>query len=257
MNYCSPSGIKYLLDLREGIDFYIYLFGAFEPEIVRAYSKLLSNGSIVLDIGANIGAHTLPLSSCVQPNGQIFAIEPTDFAFSKLKKNVVRNPSLSASIVLSQSMFVPSKEYKLSEFIYSSWPLSGGGTNLDPDHCGALKSTSGANVVTLDDYVELNGIARVDLIKLDVDGNELNVIKGGLSTLHSCKPFIIMEFAPFVFKNCMTTFDEIVDLLSGLGYVFYKLSDLKVLPSRPSELLHSIPFNCATNVLATPVSRQL
>ncbi len=59
------GGVEWLLDLREGIDFSIWLLGSFEPETVRCYRKIVKNGDVVLDIGANIGAHTLHLARAV------------------------------------------------------------------------------------------------------------------------------------------------------------------------------------------------
>ena len=69
----TRRGIHWQLDLREGIDLAIYLFGCFEYDTVRAYRKLLKPGNTVLDIGANIGAHTLPMARCVYPAGRVVA----------------------------------------------------------------------------------------------------------------------------------------------------------------------------------------
>src|SRR5688572_20988587 len=71
------DGIRWQLDLREGIDFSIYLLGSFEPATVRAYRRIVKPGQTVLDIGANIGAHTLPLARLVGPGGRVIAFEPT------------------------------------------------------------------------------------------------------------------------------------------------------------------------------------
>jgi hypothetical protein len=58
----TRSGIRWYLDLKEGIDFSIYILGGFEPSTLRLYNKLVKSGDVVLDIGANIGSHTLPLA---------------------------------------------------------------------------------------------------------------------------------------------------------------------------------------------------
>src|SRR5580692_10186007 len=86
--------VNWALDLREGIDFSIWLLGAFELATVRAYERLVRRGDTVLDIGANIGAHTLHLARAVGAEGKVWAIEPTDYAIGKLRDNMALNPGL-------------------------------------------------------------------------------------------------------------------------------------------------------------------
>src|SRR5713101_4640646 len=81
-------GVRWNLDLDEAIDFSIFLLGLFERQTVQAYQRLVWPGNIVLDIGANIGAHTFHLARLVGPNGRVFAFEPTAFAFHKLLANI-------------------------------------------------------------------------------------------------------------------------------------------------------------------------
>jgi len=107
----------------EGIDFSIYLLGAFERSTVRALQKLVIPGSVVFDIGANIGAHTLGLARSVGPAGRVFAIEPSDFAFAKLKRNLALNPELESRTHAHQILLAAEIEALLPPTIYASWPL--------------------------------------------------------------------------------------------------------------------------------------
>ena len=56
---CDRRGVRWALDLDEGIDLSIYLLGAYEPRTLHAYTRHIRPGAVVFDIGANIGAHTL------------------------------------------------------------------------------------------------------------------------------------------------------------------------------------------------------
>ena len=89
------GGIVWELDLREGIDFAIYLQGGFEPAALREYRRVVKPGSVALDIGANIGSHTLPLAQIVGPSGRVYSFEPTDYAFEKQLRNLSLNRDLS------------------------------------------------------------------------------------------------------------------------------------------------------------------
>ena len=118
--------VRWRLDLREGIDFAIYLLGIFERSTVRAYERRVRPGDVVLDIGANVGAHSLHLARLVGAGGTVVCFEPTDFAFGKLERNVGLNPDLAARIRMEQVMLVDSEETQPAPSLFSSWPLAGG-----------------------------------------------------------------------------------------------------------------------------------
>ena len=148
----SRGGLRWRLDLREGIDLSIYLLGSFEPSVTKSYRRLVSPGDVVLDIGANVGSHTLPLARAVGDSGRVFAFEPTGWAFSKLQTNLALNPDLASRVTAEQVMLVGPGESTVPGAIYSSWPLASG-TQLHPVHRGRLMSTDDAHAVTLDDYL--------------------------------------------------------------------------------------------------------
>lgn len=165
------SGIRWRLDLREGIDFSIYLLGSFEPSTVRAYRAIVKPGQIVLDIGANVGAHALPLAELVGERGRVIAFEPTAFAAQKLAANAALNPGLAARISLCQVMLVADGSQPLPAAVFSSWPLVAAQA-VHEKHGGRLMHTTGARAAPLDAMVAELRLSRVDFIKLDVDGHE-------------------------------------------------------------------------------------
>src|SRR5208337_97039 len=141
------SGISWRLDLSEGIDFSIYLLGAFERSTVVTLRKLVKPGDIVFDIGANIGAHTLGLARSVGPAGRVYAFEPADFAFAKLRANLALNPELDARTFPRQILLSASLSEAPETEIYASWPLEAKDA-VHPKHRGALVTTKGAVVDT-------------------------------------------------------------------------------------------------------------
>jgi FkbM family methyltransferase len=242
-------GVNWRLDLQEGIDLSIYLLGAFERGTVRAYSSLIKKEDNVLDIGANIGAHTLILAQLVGLSGKVVAIEPTAFAYRKLFHNIELNPELVARIEAKQWMLVSGSSEKLKPAIYSSWPLADG-NDLHDQHCGRLMDTSGAMAMTLDNAVHQLGLRRVDFIKLDVDGHELSVIRGGLTVLKEFRPKMILELAPYSFFGGNEDFDSMLNLLRENGYVFRQLSNGLQLPKLSASVRAMIPYGSGMNVLA-------
>ena len=125
--------------LKEGIDFAIYLRGGFEPAALREYRRVVKPGSVALDIGANIGSHTLRLAQIVGPSGRVYSFEPTDYAFQKQQRNLSLNHDLSKRVEAIQALLIGCSALQKPRAIPSSWPLDGAsGTELHPVHLGRL-----------------------------------------------------------------------------------------------------------------------
>lgn len=242
-------GIVWALDLTEGIDLSIYLLGSFEPSVVRTYLRLVRPGDIVLDIGANVGAHTLPLARAVGPTGRVVAFEPTAWASAKLRANLDLNPDLAGRVRAEQVMLAGAGDSGLPSGIYSSWPLTPQG-DLHPQHLGRLMSTDDARVTSLDDYVSGNGVEKVDFVKLDVDGAEPDVLWGATATVARHRPVIVMELAPYIYDGT-DRFEHLVDFLATHDYCIERLRGGR-LPADATVLRGLIPAGSSLNVLCRP-----
>ena len=111
------NNINWELDLSEGIDLSVYIFGKFEYEIITAITKhKLSKKPIFFDIGANIGVQTLQLSDCFK-NSVTHSFEPTNFGFNKLKKNIFLNPKLRKKIFINQTFLTNKKKICQKKFM--------------------------------------------------------------------------------------------------------------------------------------------
>ena len=93
------KGIYWNLDLWEAIDLSIYLTGSFERSTQKLMLRGLPDDAVVIDIGANIGAHTLPLAQYLR-SGRVIVIEPTVWAIERLRKNLDLNPSFNERVEL-------------------------------------------------------------------------------------------------------------------------------------------------------------
>lgn len=246
------GGIRWELDLNQGIDFAIYLQGGFEPATLRDYERLVKPGDTVLDIGANIGAHTLPLARLVGPNGWVAAFEPTDYAYAKLQRNLSLNPDLSGRVRAVQALLMSKIDDHMPEAIPSSWSLRAPAPNerIHPIHKGTYHSLGNAAAVRLDDWVKNEQINKVDFLKVDVDGFEIDVLEGALETLKQFRPLIMMEFAPYVFQERGRQFSELIGLLQQSRYHAQEIKGRKLELS--PDLETTIPHGGSINVLLTP-----
>lgn len=250
---CRRGGISWSLDLDEGIDLSIYLLGAYEPRLLRAYAPLLEPGAIVLDVGANMGAHTLHFARLVGLNGQVHAFEPTGFAFAKLRRNLALNPAYSPVVFPHQVFLVGQESEKMPGAVFASWPVNRDTTGVDPVHLGRTMSAAGAGTTTGDAYCSARGLQRLDLVKIDVDGHELSVLRGLHSTLRRFRPRILIEFAPFVFDGLSRgSFDELISFLAALGYEFRDANHGRHLPRTAEAFCRLLPLGGSMNVLVQP-----
>lgn len=242
-------GLSWDLDLTEAIDLSIYLLGRFEPSTVKLYRKLVKPGDTVLDIGGNIGAHTLPLAGLVGPNGRVIAFEPTDYAIRKMRANIALNAGLADRISVQQVMLVAPGGRAVAPSLYSSWPLFDTGEEVHTEHRGRLMDTSGALAMTFDEALRRLGVTSVDFIKLDVDGHEYGVLAGAKDTLAAHKPPILMELAPYLFREESRDLEGILELLEGLGYSMQDAATKERFPFDPMRLRKIIPVGQSCNVL--------
>ncbi|MEQ8233898.1 MAG: FkbM family methyltransferase [Gammaproteobacteria bacterium] len=243
------GGIAWQLDLREGIELAIYLAGVFERATWAAYRGLLRPGDRVLDAGANIGAHTLPLARCVGPAGRVLAVEPTDYAHARLTRNIALNPELAARIVAEQAMLAADADGEVAAGFYSSWPADGRDVDCHARHLGVMMSADGARRVTVDSLVAARGFDSLQLVKLDVDGYELEVLEGARATLSRDRPAVIMELAPYTVRERGQEPLDIITLLRDHGYGFSTLNGRPLAIDR--AYLERIPAGAGINVIAS------
>jgi FkbM family methyltransferase len=217
------GGYQWELDLGEGIDFSIWLLGRFEPRTITLYERLVRPGAVVLDIGANVGTHTVPLAGLVGNTGVVHAFEATEWAIGKLRRNVAANPSLVTRVLANHAFLTDGRdEGESPQAIYSSWPLERG-SDLHPEHRGQLKSVGAATRTSLDRYAAERGLDTVSLVKIDVDGHELSVLQGGRRLIERTMPPIVLELSPYTATEGGAGFNSLLAFLRELGYRYADL----------------------------------
>jgi FkbM family methyltransferase len=233
-------GSIFELDLGEMIDVALYL-EQYELDVSAALERYSVPGMTVLDIGANIGAHTLALARLVTEAGAVYAFEPTDFAFEKLTRNVSLNAMPQIRVIQAA---VSDHNAERQEIAYrSSWRTSGG-RNDRPTR---------VDFVRLDDWCARNGVFRVGLIKIDIDGNEFAALAGGMQLIERSCPVIVMEA---VWPHFADDHRNPFVLLQRVGYRFWDAKSgheytsmaamARSFPERDRRMTTSI------NVIATP-----
>jgi len=236
----SIGGSAFDLDLGEMIDVALFL-EQYEPDVGAALARHCRPGMTVLDIGANIGAHTLRLGRLVTPAGAVYAFEPTDFAFNKLKQNISLNhaPHVHPVKVALSDRTVARQVIKYR----ASWTTSG----------RRKDGESIVDFVRLDDWSAASGVDQIDLIKIDIDGNEFEALAGGMQLIERSLPVIVMEA---VWSHFADKGRNPFVLLERAGYSFQDAkSDVEYATAEDVERLfpHADPeMTTSFNVIARP-----
>ncbi len=244
------GGIRYEVDLREGLDLSLFLFGNFQSHVSKNKYIQIPKEGIIIDVGANIGVMALQFAEMV-PNGMVYAFEPTHYAQAKLKKNLDLNPKRAKSITVIQS-FVTSPDKINDEIVaYSSWKVGGPqDANEHPVHGGSAMSTEGVGSLTLDQFCEREKIDRIDFVKIDTDGHEPDVFSGGKNSLKKFRPAIIFEIGQYVMEERGVNFEFYDAYFNNLNYKLYNSSNRKEI--NLSNYKKHIPLKGTIDILAIP-----
>jgi FkbM family methyltransferase len=175
-----------------GGSFLRYLTGDAEPEVQEALAELIEPGQTVYDVGANIGFFTILCSRLVGPTGKVYAFEPIPENLVTLRHNIALN-NLTNVIVVEQAL---SASTGTAEMFVSPWSafhsLNVDGASKRENH-GPDGGQITVETVTLDEFVQGEGVSAPDLIKLDVEGAELLVVAGMRETLRTVQPLLLVE----------------------------------------------------------------
>jgi len=158
--------------------------GAYEPELVSLLKKTLRPGMTVLDLGANIGYFSVIAAALVGENGQVHAFEPMPQNLIRLRKNLepfhwaMPHPYAVGNVTGEVPIHYSDKE-------------AGWASVHDQHHLGNLPCTSAVSAVRLDDWQQSHSVNRIDFIKLDIEGSELDALISARQTIsfssHNCR----------------------------------------------------------------------
>jgi len=172
ISYFYDRQFSVTLRPNEGVSRLVYYFGVSEPDLFDFYSTYLKPGMTVMDVGANIGLHTLYMAKRILPAGRIYSFEPSKKIFSRLRRHV------ESSNLANISCYACALGPKRGETFFHE-------VESDTSRSFLCDSPSGERVQvrTLDDITAENHLKRIDFVKLDVEGFELGVLQGSQQLL--------------------------------------------------------------------------
>jgi FkbM family methyltransferase len=222
------------LDPHDSMDLFINKI--YEPYETELISSIIKPGNIVVDIGANIGYHTLIFAKLVGPNGKVFAFEPEPTNFRLLEKNVSVNGY--SNVTLEQKGVSNRNEKK--KLYLNRWH-SGFHTIYKSEQRANLDTVE-IETVSLDDYFS-NYRGKVDFIKMDIEGSEITALEGMQTILQRQNNIkLLVAFNPSAILQYGYKPEQQIDLLMSNGFRVYfansQTKDLEVV--NPDNTQHLI-----------------
>lgn len=183
-------------------------YGEFSESEVQVFRDVIKNGDVVLDVGANIGCHTIALSRLVGQNGVVFAYEPERTNFNTLAGNVainnIHNIFPFQKAIGSSSGFINIPELDLEKTV------NFGGLSLCEDYSEAPHYS--VPLIVLDEQ----NFLKLDFIKMDIEGMEKLALEGARETIDKFKPILYVE------DDREDKSGPLIECLKSMGYVVYK-----------------------------------
>ncbi len=246
--------------------------GEREADTRRLFEREIPRGTAVVDVGANIGMHTLTFARCVGPEGKVFAFEPGPDNLVLLRKNVAMNNYANVDIVpkavgeragtvrlyMSEANPGDHRSYDPQERLAHSTALTKEDKSLVLEQAG-LRPSVEVQMVSLDEFMK--GEKRpVSLVKIDVQGSEGAVI-AGMRGLLQANPDIKLHFElwPAGMRLYGTDPAALLYDLERMGFAFYDANEdafrltkhaTAMSPISPGELMVRCKDNRSTDVFA-------
>ncbi|AEA42721.1 FkbM family methyltransferase [Fluviicola taffensis] len=232
------KGIWYQLDLSDYQEWLVYFYCKSDSsDYVLNY---LQKSEAIFDIGANIGQtafnmFTMQKAKKLKPI--IYAFEPYPRTFSKLESNIILNKNNG---IKAYNLGLSFKKGTLNMVQHS--PSNSGGFRMTSNYS---KDTISVPVTSLDDFIFEYQISFVDFIKIDVEGFELQVLKGAEETIKRFRPILIFEYSV---QNIQVQGGDIEESLEKLKSLNYKISTKEGL----SDLKSILSLDYQTDLICIP-----
>ena len=199
----------------------LYISGLYEPSTMLVLRRMLGPGSTFVDVGANAGLFSMIAARWVEPAGRVYAFEPSKREYGRLVDHLALN-GLTNVTPIRQALAGREGPVQLR---VASFPNAGHNTlGMSFAYEGVrTERIESVHATTLDRFVELHGVERVDAIKLDIEGSEYAALSGCSSVLDRFRPVLIVELSPAALARCASTPELVVERLTAARYRLYSI----------------------------------
>jgi FkbM family methyltransferase len=206
------KGLMFKLDLSQHLDHSVYWSS--EDSLKNWIADQVDPGMVCFDIGSNIGVVTLMMGRKTGTTGSVFAVEPDANTFKKMHHNVQLN-GMNWVTPLNIGMGSSQQRVQLYQFQEGN---DGANRILTEEEAVGHAKRGEIVIETLDSHVSAFGLSRLDVVKIDVEGYEHEVIRGGMETIRRFKPLLIIELIDKNLRQNNSSSAALIADLEKMGY---------------------------------------
>ena len=213
------DGLACSINTKDIIGWCIFFFGEYEKGTNHVLAEYVKKGHVVLELGANLGSETLIVSRLVGSEGHVYGFEPNPYTFKRLQRNIEINGISNVDI------------YELAigenntEIYFNIYPENSSNPGMSSKYV-ENPCTKKINVkqVTIDSFMQQHNITKLDFLKLDIQGAEIDALNGARNTIAKYRPIIFAE-AYSEEQVAHNHTQQMYDMLMAYGYKIFLIED--------------------------------
>ncbi len=211
------NGLLIRVSPQQHIQQQIFWYGFYEKQYVLAWERLIGADDVILDIGANIGYYSL-VAAKKCPDGEVFCFEPQCSPYAQLRFNIEINVLRNIRTVYrgisdengEAQLFLPKES-------------NDGMGSLRRGHSFKTDAET-IQLVRLDDWVRERGVTRIDGIKMDIEGAEMQALRGMPQVLINQRPFFFTEISAELLERFDDSPADVYKLMRDNNYIFFRIN---------------------------------
>jgi FkbM family methyltransferase len=201
------------VDTRSSLEYHLLFRGCHEPAITDLIQRVVKPGSVCLDVGANVGSHTLVLARAAGPHGRVIAVEPHPRLSARLERNVRLNDYRNVVVIAAA---LADTDGTAPFYGFGAAAFHQGISSLLPD----AEASEPMQVATITGrtLAARTGITACDFVKVDVEGAERLVLRELWPLIERHRPYLVFEYRRQHWAKFGSAFDEVAAALHEAGY---------------------------------------
>jgi FkbM family methyltransferase len=206
---------RYHIGTRSLIEWLVYVQGEYEIDLQRQMAGYLRPGDVYVDCGADVGIHACAMAARVGPSGMVVAIEPMDALADRLEQNGQLNGCDNLVIVRKAASSTPG----VRAFLPPGADNANNGQGSFHLAQGHAAPPIRVSTDTLDNILRDVGLTAISVLKIDVEEDEVDVLRGAQATIRKFQPIICFEYNAATYAAAGVSLADAAGLLmQGQGY---------------------------------------